>query len=110
MANVHTTVTAHEDAEYRFIQNHSVSITSGSEKASYYASLSAMSDPGWYKQSEVRRYTANLNTTYNMYKNLSGNMIANASYRQQKAPGTLGQSSDAASGTVSRGFDINPYR
>ena len=32
-----------------------------------------MSDPGWYKQSEVKRYTANLNTTYNIYKNLSIN-------------------------------------
>ena len=91
------------------IQNHSVSITSGSEKASYYASLSAMSDPGWYKQSEVRRYTANLNTTYNMYKNLSVNMIANASYRKQKAPGTLSSEINAASGEVSRMFDINPY-
>ena len=91
------------------IQNHSVSITSGSEKASYYASLSAMSDPGWYKQSEVRRYTANLNTTYNMYKNLSVNMIANASYRKQKAPGTLSSEINAASGEVSRQFDINPY-
>ena len=87
------------------IQNHSVSITSGSEKASYYASLSAMSDPGWYKQSEVRRYTANLNTTYNMYKNLSVNMIANASYRKQKAPGTLSSEINAASGEVSRQFD-----
>lgn len=27
-------------------QNHSVSITSGTEKSSFYASLSAMSDPG----------------------------------------------------------------
>ena len=44
-------------------QNHSVSITSGTEKSSFYASLSAMLDPGWYKQSEVKRYTANVNTT-----------------------------------------------
>ena len=47
-------------------QNHSVSITSGTEKSSFYASLSAMLDPGWYKQSEVKRYTANVNTTYNV--------------------------------------------
>lgn len=67
-------------------QNHSVSITSGTEKSSFYASLSAMSDPGWYKQSEVKRYTANLNTTYNIYKNLSINLISSASYRKQKAP------------------------
>ncbi len=66
-------------------QNHSVSITSGTEKSSFYASLSAMSDPGWYKQSEVKRYTANLNTTYNIYKNLSINLISSASYRKAES-------------------------
>lgn len=91
------------------MQNHSVSITSGTEKSSFYASLSAMSDPGWYKQSEVKRYTANLNTTYNLYKNLSANLIASASYRKQQAPGTLSSEVNAASGEVSRQFDINPY-
>ena len=90
-------------------QNHSVSITSGTEKSSFYASLSAMSDPGWYKQSEVKRYTANLNTTYNIYKNLSINLISSASYRKQKAPGTLSSEVNAASGEVTRQFDINPY-
>lgn len=90
-------------------QNHSVSLSSGTEKASFYASLSAMLDPGWYKQSEVKRYTANLNATYNIYKNLSINLISSASYRKQKAPGTLASNVDAASGEVSRDFDINPY-
>jgi TonB-linked SusC/RagA family outer membrane protein len=91
------------------MQNHSVSISTGTEKASYYASLSAMMDPGWYKQSEVNRYTANLNTTYHLFDNLSINMIANASYRKQKAPGTLSQDVDVVSGKVKREFDINPY-
>lgn len=90
-------------------QNHSVSITSGTEKSSFYASLSAMLDPGWYKQSKVRRYTANLNTTYNIYKNLSLNLISNASYRNQNAPGTMNSSLDVAAGQVTRDFDINPY-
>ena len=90
-------------------QNHSVSITAGTEKSSFYASLSAMLDPGWYKQSKVKRYTANVNTTYNIYKNLSLNLISNASYRQQNAPGTMSSTLDIASGKMSRGFDINPY-
>lgn len=90
-------------------QNHSVSISTGTEKASFYASLSAMHDPGWYKQSSVDRYTANLNTTYNILKNVSINLISNASYRKQKAPGTLGQDVDVVSGQVKRDFDINPY-
>lgn len=91
------------------MMNHSVSYATGTEKSTSYVSVSAMVDPGWMLQNKVQRYTANLNNSYKIVKDLSLNVIANASYRQQKAPGTLGQSSDAASGTVSRGFDINPY-
>ncbi len=89
--------------------NHSVSITSGTEKVSFYASLSAMIDPGWTRQSSVNRYTANLNATYNISKRLSINLIASASYRKQRAPGTLSQSIDPVYGEVRRDFDINPY-
>ena len=53
-----------------------------------------MVDPGWYKDSKVNRYTANLNTTYNISKQLSLNLISSASYRKQQAPGTLSQSVD----------------
>mgnify|MGYP001279758501 CR=1 FL=1 len=91
------------------MQNHSVSISSGNDKSSYYASISAMIDPGWTKQGEVNRYTASLNTNYNISKWLSFNMISNGSYRKQKAPGTLSSDIDAVSGEVKRDFDINPY-
>ena len=91
------------------MHNHSVSISSGTDKSQYYASISAMADPGWTKQSKVNRYTANLNASYNILKWLSLNMIANASYRQQRAPGTLSSDIDAVSGEVKRDFDINPY-
>lgn len=109
------------DAEYRntdwfdelfsnsIMMNHSISMSTGTEKATSYISLSAMSDPGWMKQSKVQRYTANLNNTYNISKQVSLNTIANASYRKQKAPGTIGRNTDAVSGEVSRDFDINPY-
>ena len=109
------------DAEYRntnwfeelfsnsIMHNHSVSISSGTDKVQYYASLSAMFDPGWYKQSKVQRYTANLNTTYKISRKVSLNMIANASFRKQRAPGTLSSDVDAVNGEVKRDFDINPY-
>ena len=90
-------------------QNHAISMSSGTEKASYYTSLSIMNDPGWYKQSQVNRYTANINALYNLSSNLSLNLIGNSSYRKQKAPGTLSQSVDVVSGEVRRDFDINPY-
>ena len=89
--------------------NHSVSISGGTEKAQYYASVSAMFDPGWTLQSKVERYTANLNTTYHISDKLNLNMISNASYRKQKAPGTLSSDIDAVTGEVKRDFDINPY-
>lgn len=91
------------------MQNHSVSISTGTEKANLYASLSALNDPGWYKDSKVERYTANINATYNLSKKLSLTMHFTGSHRDQTAPGTLDQSVDVVSGQVSRSFDINPF-
>lgn len=91
------------------MHNHSVSLSGGTEKSQYYASLSAMYDPGWTLDSRVQRYTANLNMTQNISKKLSVNLIGNASYRKQKAPGTLSSDVDPLTGAVKRDFDINPF-
>lgn len=91
------------------MNNHSVSITSGTDKVSFYGSLSALVDPGWTKQSSVNRYTLSLNTTYRLSSKVSLAFLGNASIRRQRAPGTLNQVVNAVSGEVSRGFDINPY-
>lgn len=92
-----------------FTMNHAVSISSGTEKAQLYASLSFMDDPGWTKASSVKRYTANANATYHISKALKVSLLTNGSYRQQTAPGTLSQEVDVVSGAVKRSFDINPY-
>jgi TonB-linked SusC/RagA family outer membrane protein len=89
--------------------NHSISLSTGTDKAQYYTSFSFMNDPGWTEQSKVQRYTANINAIYNISRKVSLNMIGNASYRKQKAPGTTNQHIDAVTGEVSRDFDINPY-
>ena len=89
--------------------NHSASISAGTESVNFYGSLSAMFDPGWYKQSNVERYTANMNTNIKMSDHLSLNLISMGSYRKQHAPGTLSQSTDVVNGQVKRDFDINPY-
>ncbi len=91
------------------MHNHSVSMTTGSDKATMYASVSALVDPGWTLQSKVNRYTANINTTYNIHKKLSLNVLANASLRNQRAPGTVAREANPVTGVVSRDFDINPY-
>lgn len=91
------------------MQNHSISMSTGTEKSQSYISMSMLQDPGWMRSSEVARYTLNVNNTYNFSPKLSLTTIGGGSYRKQKAPGTLGQSIDAVSGEVSRAFDINPY-
>ncbi|GAB6982058.1 SusC/RagA family TonB-linked outer membrane protein [Prevotella dentasini JCM 15908] len=89
--------------------NHSISMSTGTDKAQYYTSFSFMDDPGWTKRSKVQRYTANINANYNLSKKVSLNLIGNASYRKQEAPGTTNQSVNALTGETSRDFDINPY-
>lgn len=91
------------------MQSHSVSMSSGTEKATYYASISALVDPGWTQSSKVNRYTANFKSNFKIRDNLSFNTISSASYRKQKAPGTLAQDTDVVTGEVKRDFDINPY-
>jgi TonB-linked SusC/RagA family outer membrane protein len=95
--------------QLRVMHSHSASMSGGTEKTNYYASVSALVDPGWYRSSPVNRYTASLNATYNVFRNLSLNFISGASYRSQRAPGTMSRSIDAVSGEVKRDFDINPY-
>ena len=36
------------------MQSHSISLSGGTQKSNYYASFSALLDPGWYKQSNVK--------------------------------------------------------
>ena len=90
-------------------QNHAVSISSGTDKANFYASLSVFDDPGWTKASDVQRYTANVNALYKISDKLSISLLTNGAYRSQKAPGTLSQDVDVVRGEVKRDFDINPY-
>ncbi|MDD2799645.1 MAG: SusC/RagA family TonB-linked outer membrane protein [Bacteroidales bacterium] len=90
-------------------QNHAVSISSGSDKAKFYTSLSMFNDQGWTKASSVERYTANMNGSYLVSKSLTVNLLTSGSYRKQQAPGTLSQEIDVVSGQVKREFDINPY-
>ena len=48
--------------------NHSISMSSGTDKAQYYTSFSIMNDPGWSERGKVERYTANINANYNLRK------------------------------------------
>ncbi|MCF0208372.1 MAG: SusC/RagA family TonB-linked outer membrane protein, partial [Bacteroidaceae bacterium] len=91
------------------VQNHSVSISTGTDKANLYASVSMLDDQGWTLDSKVQRFTANMNATFNLSKQLSVSILTKGNYRKQDAPGTLARETDVVSGTVSRSFDINPF-
>ncbi len=91
------------------MMNHSVSLSTGGERATSYMSLSVMTDPGWYERSKVSRYTFNANTSFKILDNLTFSILGNASYRKQEAPGTLSQDVDPVYGEVNRDFDINPF-
>ncbi len=90
-------------------QNHAISVSGGTDRGRFYTSASVMYDPGWTKQSEVTRYTFNANASYDLSSTLRVKVLTSDSYRKQRAPGTLSQDIDVVNGTVSRGFDINPY-
>ena len=96
------------------MHNHSVSFTTGTDRARVYASLSAMQDPGWYKASSVSRFTGNMNASYDLLpstskQKLTASIATMGSYRKQMAPGTISSQTDPISGAVSREFDINPF-
>ena len=94
---------------HNIMQNHAVSISGGTDKGSFYSSVSIMNDPGWYKTSRVERYTFNSNAIYQLTDKIRIKILNSDSYRKQRAPGTLNQNTDVVSGEVSRNFDINPY-
>ena len=91
------------------MQEHSVSMSSGTEKFQTYASTSYLHDSGQTIGNNVDRFTGNFRANFKMSPKFSGEFIVNGSVRDQRAPGTLTRNSDPVYGTFSRDFDINPY-
>ncbi|WP_316801037.1 SusC/RagA family TonB-linked outer membrane protein [Pedobacter frigidisoli] len=91
------------------LQEHSLSVTSGTEKFQTYTSTSYLHDNGQTVGNSVDRFTGNFRATAKMSDKLSFELLANGSVRDQRAPGTLERTSDPVYGKYSRDFDINPY-
>ncbi len=91
------------------LQEHSLSISSGTEKFQTYSSTSFLSDGGQTLGSNVKRFTGNFRANFKLSDKISGELLANGSIRDQRAPGTLERNSDPVYGTFSRDFDINPF-
>ena len=90
-------------------QEHSISISTGTEKSQTFFSTSFYADNGWTIADKVKRYTLNFRNNYNFSDRLSVGFMTVGSVRQQKAPGTLSRVSNPVTGQFDRDFDINPF-
>jgi len=92
-----------------FLQEHSVSVSSGTEKFQTYASTSYLKDDGQTLGNNVERFTGNFRANFKLGKKVTGEILTNGSVRNQRAPGTQNVQSEPVYGSYIRGFDINPY-
>lgn len=92
-----------------FMQEHSLSVSFGSDKSQSYFSTSYYGDNGWTIADKVSRYTLNFRNNYKFNDRLSGGFSTVGSYRQQRAPGSLSRNADPVAGQYTRDFDINPF-
>lgn len=91
------------------LQEHSVSVNSGSANSQTYFSTSMMKDNGMTLGDDVTRYTAKFRNNFRLNDKLRAEVMVNGSIRDQRTPGTLTRNSDPVYGVYSRDFDINPY-
>src|SRR5690606_25948493 len=91
------------------VQEHSLSISGGTEKSQSYFSMSYYGDNGWTIADKVNRYTLNFRNNYKFSDKFSVGFATLGSVRQQRAPGTLARNPNPVEGQYDRDFDINPF-
>ncbi|WP_138477328.1 SusC/RagA family TonB-linked outer membrane protein [Dyadobacter bucti] len=92
-----------------FIQEHSLSISFGTDKSQSYFSTSYLNDNGWTIADKVSRYTLNFRNNYKLSDRVSLGFSTLASIRRQQVPGSLSRRSNPVEGKFDRDFDINPF-
>jgi TonB-linked SusC/RagA family outer membrane protein len=92
-----------------FIQEHSLSISGGTERSQSYFSTSYYGDNGWTPADKVSRYTLNFRNNYKFNDKLSADFTTVGSVREQRAPGAVARQSNPVDGSYDRDFDINPF-
>ncbi|BAV07874.1 TonB-linked outer membrane protein, SusC/RagA family [Filimonas lacunae] len=90
-------------------QEHTLTVSSGTDKAQSYFSASFYKDNGWTLADNVKRYTFNSRNTYVASDRITFGFIASGSARQQTAPGTESRVANPVEGSYDRNFDINPF-
>jgi TonB-linked SusC/RagA family outer membrane protein len=94
--------------DYSLQQQHSISMTTGTEKHNSYYSFSYLNDNGQTIADKVRRYAGTAKNSYLITKNLTVDLKLTANFRDQKVPGTQNRDFDPITGRYRRDFDINP--
>ncbi|MDO4707553.1 MAG: SusC/RagA family TonB-linked outer membrane protein [Porphyromonadaceae bacterium] len=89
--------------------NHSISLSSGSDRVAAHASLGYYGDGGWTLADKVNRTTANIKTDFFLSPKITASLSAQGNVRHQMAPGTVPQRKNATLGSFERDFDINPF-
>ena len=92
-----------------FLQEHSLSISSGTDRLQSFFSTSFYNDNGWTVADNVKRYTLNFRNNYKFSDRFSAGFLTTGSYRQQEAPGTIDRTPNVVTGSYDRNFDINPF-
>lgn len=91
------------------MQDHSLSITAGTEKSKFYASTSFLNDNGWTVADGVKRFTGMLKGNFDVTDRLQIEIMTQGSIRDQRSPGTVNKEDNEVLGQVDRDFDINPF-
>ena len=91
------------------IQEHSLSLSAGTDRSQSFFSTSFYNDNGWTIADNVKRYTLNFRNNYRFSNRLNAGFQTVGSVRQQEAPGALSRQSNPVSGQYDRDFDINPF-
>ena len=92
-----------------FQQEHSISLSGGTDRSQSYFSTSYYGDNGWTIADKVSRLTLNFRNNYKFNDKLSADFTTVGSYRSQRAPGSLTRQSNPVDGSYDRDFDINPF-
>lgn len=92
-----------------FVQEHSISVSTGTEASQLYFSTSYYNDAGWSIGDNVQRYTINGRGTFKISDKVDFSILTLGSTRDQRAPGTISRRSNPVEGSYERDFDINPF-
>jgi TonB-linked SusC/RagA family outer membrane protein len=94
--------------DFSLQQQHSVSLTTGTEKHNSYYSISFLNDNGQSIADGVKRYSGTAKNSFQLHKKLTLDVKLTGNYRDQRAPGTQDRDTDPITGRFKRDFDINP--